>query len=441
MPGAVGAGGDGSAPYFFLSYAHTPKNHPEDKDPNIWVERFHRDLCAHVLQLTSLPAGAQAGYMYRQTVTGAGCQDQLSQALAYCSVFVPLYSPKYFLSEQCGREWFVFSQRQNRRQQHGGSSGGRGIVPALWVPVAAKQLPQAAEQLDFDHAAFGDDYADEGFYGLIKLRYLRDQYERSVYLLAKRIVSVAEQERIAEGDPRQDYGSVPSAFGPPGPARELEVSVLACSRSDRPEGRAPDCYGSRPRDWNPYHPASSRPLADHAVDLIRNLDYRVSVGDFETEAERLLAPGPPQAPGLLLLDRWALDAPFRRELLRRLCAEDRPWISVIIPWNRDDPDSAHREAELSAVTEESLAPRPQEAGGHRSAIDRLPTLEAFSRELPAAVKAADKHYVAHARTYPPQGPRNPIPRVLPSGVGFGAGVPASTAREADRGQADHGQGA
>lgn len=137
-----GGGGDAPEPYFFLSYAHTPKNHPKDRDPNIWVERFYRDLCAHVLQLTSLPAGVPAGFMDQQMQPGEGWQERLSEALASCRVFVPLYSPRYFLSEQCGREWFVFSTRAVHHQARSNGSSGSGIVPALWVPVPAKQLPQ-----------------------------------------------------------------------------------------------------------------------------------------------------------------------------------------------------------------------------------------------------------------------------------------------------------
>lgn len=418
--GAVGAGGDEPKPYFFLSYAHTPKNHPKDKDPNVWVERFYRDLCAHVLQLTSLPAGVPAGFMDQQMQPGEGWQERLSEALAYCRVFVPLYSPRYFLSEQCGREWYAFSSRAVHHQAaQYNSTPMTGIVPALWVPVPPKQLPQPAERLQFNHATFGDDYAGEGFYGLIKLRYLRDQYERAVYLLAKRIVKVAEEIRMAEGHPHQDYLAVPSAFGPPGPAREMDIAVLACSQADRPEDRGPDCYGADARDWNPYHPKSSRPLADHAGDLVRNLDYLVRVGDFEAEAERLLAAGGPSAPGLLLLDQWALEAPHRRDLLRRLCAQDRPWISIMVPWNREDPDSVHRSESLHSAAEIFAA---ETTGGHRSPGAGVPTLEAFSEELPRAVRAADRHYTAQAKTYPPEGRGGRIPRVLPGGVGYGADV-------------------
>ncbi|MER5884983.1 TIR-like protein FxsC [Streptomyces sp. NPDC001941] len=435
MVGAAGPGGEEPKPYFFLSYAHTPKNHPKDRDPNVWVERFYRDLSAHVLALTSLPAGVPAGFMDQQMQPGEGWQERLSEALAYCRVFVPLYSPRYFLSEQCGREWFVFSQRAAHHQARSNSgSPVNGIVPALWVPVPTRQLPQPAERLQFNHATFGDDYADEGFYGLIKLRYLRDQYERAVYLLAKRIVSVAEQTLIADGDPHQNYGAMPSAFGPPGAPRELQVSVLACCRTDRPEDRGEDCYGTHARDWNPFHPRSSRPLADHAVDLARNLDYVVRVREFETDPKQLLIDdgAPPEAPALLLLDRWALDRPDRRELVRRIYAQDRPWVSVMDPWNREDPESPSRESELRRLTDAALTPPAGVRGGHRSA--GMTTLEAFSRELPIAVRAASRGYAEHAPTYPPAGQHQRLPKVLPSGVGYGAGVPVQRTADTDESQ-------
>ncbi|MFI6475842.1 TIR-like protein FxsC [Streptomyces sp. NPDC050516] len=433
---SVGAGGDEQKPYFFLSYAHTPKSDPKERNPNLWVERFFRDLCAHVMQLTSLPAGS-AGFMDQQMQPGEGWQERLSDALAFSKVFVPLYSPRYFLSEQCGREWFAFSSRaaaQNPRNSHNNSNPVTGIVPALWVPVPTRQLPQPAERLQFNHATFGDEYADEGFYGLIKLNYLRDQYERAVYQLAKRIVSVAQQIRLEPGDPHQDYAKVPPAFGPAGePARELEVSVLACSRSTLPTGRSPDCYGSEALDWNPYHPASSRPLADHTVDVVRGLDeYTVHLSDFEAEPGRLLDSEPPAGPGLLLLDRWALDARSRRELMAQLCATPRPWISVMVPGSEADPQTRAHDGELSRQTDDALATRVDESDGHRTPSAGLPTLEAFSKAIPGAVKSAVRYYEANAPTYPPPGSGGPMPRVLPRGIGYGVSGPGGRGQSTDQ---------
>uniref|UniRef100_A0AAU2UX74 FxsC protein n=1 Tax=Streptomyces sp. NBC_00003 TaxID=2903608 RepID=A0AAU2UX74_9ACTN len=197
---------------------------------------------------------------------------------------------------------------------------------------------------------------------------------------------------------------MPAVFGPGvGPGRELEVSVLACSRSTLPTGRSPDCYGSEALDWNPYHPASSRPLADHTVDVLRNLNYTVHLSDFEAEPHRLLDSNPPTGPALLLLDRWALDARHRRDLMTQLCATRRPWISVMVSGSVDDPQTRARDEELSQRTDNALATRVDESHGHRTPSAGLPTLDAFSKAIPGAVRAAVRHYEAHAPTYPPPG--------------------------------------
>ena len=40
-------------PYFFLSYARTPKRDPTDKeDPDRWVYKLYQDLRAAILQMT-----------------------------------------------------------------------------------------------------------------------------------------------------------------------------------------------------------------------------------------------------------------------------------------------------------------------------------------------------------------------------------------------------
>lgn len=424
----LGSTGDAAhRPYFFLSYAHTPRSDPRDGDPDLWVERLYQDLCAHILQMTTLPAGAPPGFMDRGMHLGEGWPERLSEALAHCRVFVPLYSPRYFRSEQCGKEWYAFSQRAVYQRAVGDSTTS-AIVPALWVAPPLHTLPDQAERLQFNHGDFGNDYATEGFYGLIKLSYLRGEYERAVYRLAQRIVKVAEDTSIAPG--RQlDYRSVPSAFGTPGPARALQVTVLACCHSDLPAARSRAYYGPSPGDWNPYHPHSTRPLADYATDIARNLNYRVSVGVFEDEVERMLEPGPPSAPGILLLDRWALEDPGRRELLKRFGAEYRPWVSVLVPWNREDSDATHRAEELRDVVEQTLSAKLGEGRtAYRLSRNGIATLEAFGDEFPLAVERAAQQYATHAPTFPPPGPSTPRPRLTgPVTSGRGTAVALAAA--------------
>jgi len=410
----------GGNPYFFLSYAHTPK-HDSDTDPNAWVKKLYDGLCSHIVQMTSVPPGARVGFLDQGMTVGTKWTDELSQNLARCQVFVPLYSPRYFLSEQCGREWWAFSQREVNQRVRRKDIPENAIIPALWVPVEPAQLPQVARDLQFNHAAFGEDYADEGFYGLTKLNYLKDEYERAVYQLAKHIVKVARATDLAEGQVYKDYESLPSAFGSSAHPPKFDVSVLACSHSDLPPGRLPDYYGEIPGDWNPYHPLSTRPLGEYAADLIRTMDYRVNVGDFENDADRMLGSASPEAPGLLLLDRWALDSPRGKALMERLCRERRPWISVMIPQHKDDPVPAEWETKLKKLTDEALASRMVEGSGHRSLNGGIRTLDAFGTELQLAVRQAVSYFEANARTYPPLGEPTEPPRLLgPDDLGRGA---------------------
>jgi hypothetical protein len=93
-----------AAPYFFLSYAHTPRFAGEPGNPDIWVVNLFRDLCSDIMQLTNLPPGAKPGFMDRELRAGSDWPSGLAHALATCRVFVPLYSRRYFDSEQCGSQ-------------------------------------------------------------------------------------------------------------------------------------------------------------------------------------------------------------------------------------------------------------------------------------------------------------------------------------------------
>ncbi|MER6914694.1 TIR-like protein FxsC [Streptomyces sp. NPDC000594] len=388
-------------PYFFLSYAHTPRYGGGGPDPDMWVERLFRDVCGHVMAMTDLPAGAPAGFMDREIRSGEGWSERIGEMLATCRVFVPLYSPRYFASEMCGKEWYAFAQRAiYHRAKH--NRAAEAIVPALWVPISPEQLPGPAGRLRLDHRAFGDRYATDGLYGLIKLRVLAEEYEAAVYELAKRIVSVADTTGVAPGSP-VDYGLAPSAFGGaagPGP-RPMQLTIAAPTRHDLPEGRAPDYYGKQPQDWNPYHPDSARPLAYVAQDLVRSLDYQATLSSFDHEVPP--APGtPPTRPEILLIDRWALEDDDRCARLAAFDATPRPWVGVVVAWNREDPQSRISEAQLVEKLERTMPHQlSQGRAACRAAARGVLSMEAFGQILPQVVEAAAQEYLRHATAFAP----------------------------------------
>ena len=270
-------------PYFFLSYAHAPRDFPVGRDPDLWIAQLYDDLCEHIKSLADLAPGKKAGFMDRELQQGHEWPRHLSQALATCHVFVPLYSRRYFKSEHCGREWFAF----NRRRLNYRARSARPIetiVPALWIPVRDGLFPEAASAVQYNSADFGQLYAEHGFYGIMKVSRWREAYEEAVYLLARRIVDAAEASPPIEPEVWTEYESLPSAFGGlggTGPGDKLlRLTVIAPERDELPGGRDPAYYGENVREWNPFRPDSLRALADHAGDLARGLSYTPDVGDL-----------------------------------------------------------------------------------------------------------------------------------------------------------------
>ncbi len=224
-----------NGPYFFLSYRHTPKLVDHDEtDPDVWAAKLYKDICDHLFQISSLPLADRIGFMDRELRPGNEWTVKLTTALASCRVFVPLYSPRYFGSEHCGREWSAFARRAVGTS-HGGAEHTEAIIPALWVPVRPEQLPEAARKIHYLAGDYGGAYATHGFYRLMRLSKYHDEYEEAVYELARRIRDVAESSPVAPA-PVADYDSLVNAFGPDaGPTRDDQPRRAASVRHRQDE--------------------------------------------------------------------------------------------------------------------------------------------------------------------------------------------------------------
>ncbi|MEU9287374.1 TIR-like protein FxsC [Streptomyces sp. NPDC048275] len=408
-------------PYFFLSYAHTPGWDLASGDPDHWVRVFFRDLCDHVMTLTDVPAGVSAGFMDREMRPGFGWPQQLSENLASCQVFVPLLSPRYFTSESCGREWYAFAERMVQARATR-SDAAPAIVPALWTPVDHDQLPHSVRNIRMGVENLGDRYEADGIYGLIKLNRWRDEYEETVLGLARRIVRVVHESPLPPGRPAS-YETTPSAFAPRGEGpRRIHLTVVAPTRDGIPEHRDARPYGADARDWNPYPSESPRPLVSLAEELIRSLDYRVTVSSFneeevdsleqEQEGERK---GGEVAPRILLIDRWALTDQELRRRLKVFDAHARPWVSAIVPWSGADSQCQGAAGRHVAEEMERTLPLILERGRRtdfRMAVNGVPRLKAFIDVLPAVVAHATRQYFRYADAYPPPAEPTPTPRLL-----------------------------
>jgi FxsC-like protein len=331
---------------------------------------------------------AEAGFMDMENKLGTEWSPDLMLAIKNCRVFVPLYSRRYFQSENCGREWFAFARREVTHRARG---GGRvdAVVPVLWTRLSRDQIPQVAQHLQYDHPELGERYRAEGCYGLIKLRDYRAAYQMAVHRLAERIIELGDMS-VAHGDhdvqymDRKDFESLPSAFGSTSAERtsdgSLRITVLAHDTSSLPVGRARDYYGDTPHSWAPYQPGYPQPVAEYALDLIRRcLDCDPVIESFDAG----LSDGRLISPGICLVDAWVVMSDAYEERLRRLNELTPPWLSIVVPWNSEDPAFVGQGEQLRSKLQERLGAKLTSVPRRcRMAADGIPTIQDLGNVLP-----------------------------------------------------------
>jgi TIR domain len=264
-------------PYdFFFSYTRA------NNDGNL--RRFFEELNEEVRSKAGYSKGTLTGYFDQKGLTlGTEWSPALVAALQECATLVCLYSPAYFMSESCGREWGFFDSRRRlylEQLREAGISAGElpaVIKPVIWIPIQ-DELPAGIDRQQF---AEGDPHAMQNTNGL---RYMRKRYEKFKlqYLdfidrLATEIL--AARAKYPAGLPKLtgslDFESVRNAFKQPltpasgavprrlaqGPNAVTFVFV-AGKPDEFPLGaRATDSYRLRGgRDWKPYYPHKPKPI-------------------------------------------------------------------------------------------------------------------------------------------------------------------------------------
>jgi FxsC-like protein len=323
-------------PYFFLSYARTPfGDHPIK-----WPLKFYRDLCADIVQLTGTTA---PGYMDQQRLPiGAEWPTDLTHALSTCRVFLPVYSPQYFNSVFCGKEWAIFSRRLERHARGGPSPPV--IIPAMWTAMDPAELPEFARKVHHDHADLPPHYLRQGLYGIMKLDKYRDAYKETVLCLARAIVQAAAiaLPPLDEAE-RTPLDLAPNAFADverPADSVDVRVTVAACDLNSLPPDRDQFYYGRKPLGWSPYRERDQRPVAEFAEAIIRGMGHRAELKELSAGPEETARPD------VLLVDIWAADDARLSGDLER---SNGSTALVLLPVDDEDEQSAEHRERLEAA--------------------------------------------------------------------------------------------
>ena len=388
-------------PYFFFSYAHTPPDPNERYEPDQWIVRLYRTLCQNVAELTGSDPST-CGFMDSEIPAGRIWSSELERALANCRVFVPLYSPRYFSSEQCGKEWAAFSQRQLYYAAGTGNTA-QAIVPALWVPVSPPQLPQVAASIASIPGVEDTSYRADGFYGIMKRRGLQNSFNRAVSELARTIVTTAAQIDIPSAS-SIDYASLASVFTSSRDTRNdgyrFRLTVVSQDLAHLPSGRNSNYYGRTALDWNPYQPEVVVPIAEYSGQLTKLQGLEPDVGILDEHADELLSGDGTNRPGIMLVNPWAT-INGRSAELRLLDRLNRPWNTVLVPWSHQDLE-AMRSGDrlrqgLNSCLGSTLAQIPRR---YLMAGTGVPTLQDFNYLFPAMVSVVVRRFLSEAPPSP-----------------------------------------
>lgn len=196
------------APPLMLSYARPAQGMGADQEP---IKRFFDDLCREIGYLAAGLKEAELAAFDQEMPLGVLWQRRLSYFLANCRVLVPLLSPPFFESEWCGKEWWVFNQREVKTRPPL-RDDERAVVPVIWVPMPTGRMHVAVSRLQYTNRHMPDSYTEQGMLALSR----RDgsDYRVAVYQIAKRIGELLEHATVAPGK-MVDLKTAPNAFKEP----------------------------------------------------------------------------------------------------------------------------------------------------------------------------------------------------------------------------------
>ncbi|WP_322752351.1 TIR-like protein FxsC [Frankia sp. Cas3] len=338
---------------FFLSYAHTD-------GVGCWVRDFYLDLCDELTRKTTLDPSV-IGFQDVDMRSGTRWADTIADELAHCQAFVPLYSPRYFNSEFCGREWQAFSDRLDAAKAVNGKTPPL-IFPLLWEPPSVLCLPEVAAAVQYNEfSKYGTEYTELGLMKIVKNKKdpsLALGYDQILSAIVLEIKKNTDEYTLAPAasppeleTTRNAFAKMPASPSAPGGTADSDnttgphhVHFVVASGTATELARKSDpdpYYGTRPTDWSPFLPHDAEPLVRLAAAVA--IDQKMTPYPEKLDGhllERLDDADRENELVVLLVDPRVTDLPDRAGALRTYDNRFDPNSAVMITWNVTDTQSA-----------------------------------------------------------------------------------------------------
>ena len=293
----------------------------------------------------------------------------LGEALGRTETFVPLLSPSYFASANCGKEWSAFSKRLPESHQRLGQPGL--VQPVLLVPQEdLHPMPAVVAALQYTHEDYPEVYKDRGLLYLLDVRGEDDNYNKFVHVLADKLVRAARSHRLAPAAVTPSFTNLSSAFhdartsaqvvdqdAPPG--RRLFAQFLyVAARKQELAGHRQQCSGYGVEgglDWQPYLPVSQDEVGWIANSVALRERYRYEPVQFdEMIVSRIEEAVRERKVVVVIVDVWTLRLDRYRMLMSELDRYNLFSCIVMAPVNIADEETRRDEPELRSLLEETF---------------------------------------------------------------------------------------
>jgi len=340
-----------------------------------YLQQFFAHLSDELREQMGLPKGTEVGFFDQQEIElGEEWQETILGALQASKVMVCVYSPGYFKSPYCGKEWQFFQMRREAFRRSKAAAGVQPpplpptIKPVFWLAPLPTDLDDAVKASQYLWGDPNDEHNREGLkYVLQKFNDYSSLYWNYVKRLATEIREAAAAYDMPQLTPRPPLKAVPSAFVKQVVARtEPQQAASPVHVQDEPRHvrfvfvagnpnefggvRSPAAYVSTgARDWRPFYPQITSRIGRFVQNFVSDeeLDFDSSelllddnlIQEIEKAYhERKIV--------IILVDGWSVSWKQEyQQILQRFDRDLKPYIincSVLVPWNESDTEVADR---------------------------------------------------------------------------------------------------
>jgi FxsC-like protein len=357
------------ATQIFISYASENRSYKADRE---LFDEFVRDVINEVNQTKTTAGKVEEFLAHRDIESGDEWPTALADAVRASRVMLSFFSPHYFNSTWCGREFQVF---MDRRKQWAPSANDDAhvtfIVPVLWIACTPPDQIASSQQ-NWD-SGFPQEYRD---LGARKLLQLDKKAERVAVVtsLAARIVKLLGQTSLPDLAALGAMGTLASAFDAAngGPTQQASPAYFVFAAGKRTEiattarNNVAAWANTDGKDWRPFFPQSPESVGALAQRAAGDKARRFKQIPCDAQlTNRLKLAKQENAPVVIFADPWTFPLQPYRQALADYDLVNLLNCSMLVPWNADDNETTQQRAALMSELRQVLPQKfKQKYPGH-----------------------------------------------------------------------------